>query len=72
MVAGAIYPQMTALRSQGRVRDFEPEPGLPIFTFWDLGSGDNSAGWLIQPGPLQVNLPAAVPPYFSLCINYSF
>ena len=56
VVAGAIYPQMTALRSQGRVRDFEPEPGLPIFTFWDLGSGDNSAGWLIQPGPRDINV----------------
>ncbi|MBV5277344.1 hypothetical protein JZU56_06065, partial [bacterium] len=48
-VIGAIYPEMTALRADGRVTRFNPEPGYPMYTAWDLGSSDNSAGWLIQP-----------------------
>lgn len=49
IVAGQIFPIMTTLRSKGRIREFEPEPNMPKFTFWDLGASDNSAGWLIQP-----------------------
>lgn len=48
-VPGQIYPQMTALRAKGRVKDFEPENGCPVFTCWDLGSSDNTAGWVVQP-----------------------
>lgn len=49
VVAGQILTVMTSLRAKGRIREFEPEPNLPKFTFWDLGASDNSAGWLIQP-----------------------
>ncbi|MEN3940689.1 hypothetical protein WJU23_05290 [Prosthecobacter sp. SYSU 5D2] len=56
MVQGAIYPEMAKLRMQGRVRDFEPEAGLPIFSFWDLGCGPNTAGWLIQPTARDINI----------------
>lgn len=49
VVAGQIYPELTTLRARRRVREFEPEPHLPMFTFWDLGSSNNTAGWLIQP-----------------------
>lgn len=55
VVAGQIYPEMTRLRAAGRVREFAPEMGLPVFTFWDLGSSDNTAGWLIQPAGKDIN-----------------
>jgi len=56
LVAGAIYPQMSTLRMQGRIREFPAELGLPLFTFWDLGSSDNTAGWLIQPAGKDINI----------------
>ncbi len=56
LVVGAIYPEMGSVRLQGRVRDYPLEPGLPTFTFWDLGASDNSSGWLIQPGPKDINV----------------
>lgn len=55
-VAGQIYPEMTRLRAAGRVREFEPERGLPLVTAWDLGSSDNTAGWLIQPAGKDDNV----------------
>ena len=56
LVIGAIYPEMTRVRVSGRVREFEPERGFPIFSFWDLGSSDNMAGWLIQPAGKDINV----------------
>ncbi len=56
VVAGQILPYMTTLRAKGRVCEFEPEPGEPLFTFWDLGSSDNSAGWLVQFAGTNVNV----------------
>jgi hypothetical protein len=48
-VPGQIFPQMASVRAEGRVCRFNPEKGYPLFTSWDLGSSDNSAGWLEQP-----------------------
>lgn len=48
-VPGQIFPQMARVRAEGRVCRFNPENGYPLFTAWDLGASDNSAGWLIQP-----------------------
>jgi hypothetical protein len=56
LVIGAIYPEMGSVRLQGRVRDFPLEIGVPTFTFWDLGSSDNMAGWLIQPAGKDINV----------------
>lgn len=56
LVLGAIYPEMTAVRVQGRVCDFPPEIGPPVFTAWDLGSSDNMAGFLIQPAGKDINV----------------
>lgn len=53
---GAIYPQMASLRARGGVRKFEAEPGYPLFAFFDLGTEDNLAAWLIQPTPRDVNI----------------
>ena len=55
VVLGAIYPDLAIVRQQGRVREFNPEPHLPLFTFWDCG-GDSLAGWLIQPGSKEINI----------------
>lgn len=49
IVPGQIYPEMKTVRAQGRVCQYNPERGWPIFTAWDLGSSDNLAGWLVQP-----------------------
>lgn len=56
IVPGQIYPEMKTVRAKGRVRDFEPEKGYPLFTAWDLGSSDNMAGWLIQPAGKDHNV----------------
>ena len=48
-IPGQIFPQMSSVRAEGRVCRFNPEKGYPVFTSWDLGSSDNSAGWVIQP-----------------------
>lgn len=48
-VAGRIYPEFTGLRAQGRIKDFNLTPGLPLYVAADLGSSANTALWLIQP-----------------------
>jgi len=48
-IPGQIYPEMKAVRAEGRVTRFNPEKGYPRFTCWDLGSSDNMAGWEVQP-----------------------
>lgn len=55
-VPGQIYPEMTALRVQGRIRIFAPEPRIPLVISCDLGSSQNSAYWLIQPTPIDTNI----------------
>ena len=34
--------------SDGRVLDFDIDPKLPVYTFWDLGVADATAIWLMQ------------------------
>ncbi len=48
IVVGAIYPEMISVRASGRVREFPVERNCPLWTFRDLGTGDNVAGWLVQ------------------------
>ena len=48
-VEGVIYPQMTKLRSQGRLsKALNAETGPPLICAWDIGVSDFLAGWLIQ------------------------
>lgn len=49
IVPGQIYPEMKTVRAEGRVKAYNQEKGLPLFTSWDLGSSDNMAGCLLQP-----------------------
>jgi hypothetical protein len=47
--AGTYYPQQIALaRKQGRFTDVPYIQGIPVNTFWDIGSGDGTAIWLHQ------------------------
>lgn len=55
-VPGQIYPEMVALRVQGRIKLFAPEPRIPLIISCDLGSSQNSAYWLIQPTPIDTNI----------------
>ena len=47
---GAIYAnEMRLAESQGRIKALPYEPGIPVYTGWDLGEGDMTAIWFIQP-----------------------
>lgn len=51
---GCYYSvQMTRLRKDGRICDVPYTPGVPVNTFWDIGSGDGTAIWLHQRVGLQ-------------------
>lgn len=46
---GKYYPkQLIAARTQGRICKLEYIPGVPVHTFWDIGSGDGTGIWLMQ------------------------
>lgn len=49
-VSGAYYtPQLTALRKAGRIKQAIPKvDGVAAYTFWDIGSSDGTAIWVIQ------------------------
>jgi hypothetical protein len=46
--SGAIYPQMMNVKSSGKVRKLTFEPAYPLYTSWDLGINDATAGILFQ------------------------
>ena len=46
---GCYYTkQLVAARKQGRICPVPHRPGLPVNTYWDIGSGDGTAIWLHQ------------------------
>lgn len=46
---GTYYAQQLAeARKQGRIRALPIMPGVPCYTFWDIGSKDGTAVWVIQ------------------------
>ncbi|MGA0208087.1 MAG: hypothetical protein ACO3LT_09895 [Ilumatobacteraceae bacterium] len=46
---GAIYARHIAqARAEGRILDFEYEPGLPVVCSWDLGVSDYTSIWALQ------------------------
>jgi hypothetical protein len=48
-ILGAFYAkEMLAVRAEGRVGEFEPDPDQPIYTAWDLGVRDSTAIWWFQ------------------------
>lgn len=49
-IDGAYYAkQIKQAEADGRIRDFPIEPGLPAYTFWDLGYDDSTSIWVMQP-----------------------
>jgi phage terminase large subunit len=47
-ILGAFYArEMVAVRSSGRIRDFEPAPG-PVNRAWDIGTRDDTSIWWFQ------------------------
>lgn len=56
-VPGSIYGKpLQKAEEEGRVRDFEIDKYLPVYTFWDLGISDSSAIWLLQPAGHELRL----------------
>lgn len=51
-IQGAYFSkEMTALKSKGRLGDFDCEPGLLVFTAWDLGVSDSTVIGFFQAHP---------------------
>lgn len=49
VVKGAIYGKIISkLRQQKRISDFNHDPTVPIFAFWDIGFSDYTSIWLLQ------------------------
>lgn len=48
-ILGAYYgKEIHSMRMGGRFKDFEPIPGIPVHTAWDLGVADSTVIWWFQ------------------------
>lgn len=48
-ILGAFYArEMAQVRQQGRIKAFEPLPGVPVHTAWDIGVRDDTSIWWFQ------------------------
>lgn len=48
-ILGAFYArEMLAVRSEGRIRPFEPLPDRPVHKAWDIGVRDDTSIWWFQ------------------------
>lgn len=57
VVSGAYYAQSLALaRSQGRLGHLSVDPLMQTWTFWDIGTRDHTAIWVVQFVGGRVNL----------------
>lgn len=46
---GSYYSKyLNEMKSNGRILDFDYEPGIPVQTYWDLGIRDTTAIWFVQ------------------------
>tara|TARA_R110000796_G_scaffold252537_2_gene387456 strand:+ start:2429 stop:4108 length:1680 start_codon:yes stop_codon:yes gene_type:complete len=49
LIKGSIYGEtISALRSEGKILDFIPNPTAPVVTAWDIGNSDYNSIWFIQ------------------------
>lgn len=54
VIKGAIYgEEISKARADGRLTEFNLEPGMPIYCPWDIGVSDFADLWFIQPVGLQ-------------------
>jgi len=48
-IVGAYYArEMAAAENEGRICDVAYDPGLPVYTGWDLGRHDSTTIWFVQ------------------------
>lgn len=48
-IMGAFYArEMVKVRTEGRIKDFEPFAGFPIHRAWDIGVSDDTSIWWFQ------------------------
>ena len=48
-ILGAFYgSEMAKLRTEGRIREFDPVPGKPVHRAWDIGTRDDTSIWWFQ------------------------
>jgi phage terminase large subunit len=48
-IQGAFYArEMLKVRTTGRIREFEPIPGVPVHRAWDIGVRDDTSIWWFQ------------------------
>lgn len=46
---GTYYAnQLAQARKEGRIRSLPVMPGVPCYTFWDIGNSDGTAVWVVQ------------------------
>ena len=56
-ILGAFYARETLkVRNEGRIREIEPVPGLPVHTAWDIGVRDDTSIWWFQVVGSQIHL----------------
>lgn len=56
--AGTYYtPQLNRARAEGRIGPVPFVSHVPVHTFWDIGSGDGTAIWLMQRVGMQHRFP---------------
>ena len=56
-IQGAYYTQeMDTVEKEGRIGDFPVRPGIPVWTFWDLGISDATSIWFAQPNGHYLDL----------------
>lgn len=57
VVAGQIYPEMIDVRAESRAsKPYKLERSVPVCAYFDLGSGANLAGWMIQKTYRDINV----------------
>ncbi len=53
-IEGAVYArELRAVEIGQRITSVPYNPQQPVLTFWDLGFGDQTAIWFVQPEPFQ-------------------
>lgn len=55
-LVGSYYSfLMEKAEEEGRICPLQIDPNLPLFSFWDIGIGDATAIWIMQPKPTTDN-----------------
>lgn len=56
-IPGAYYKnEMEIALKENRIREFDIESNLPVYTSWDLGISDSTAIWFFQPWEYEIRI----------------